>query len=83
MPLPAGYALNEFGWVFETTTGNGYGPYGMNDIGFVFSLGSGISFAASPIGYKKGLRGLWYKISDNSGPFAVTATTVRGIVTSF
>jgi hypothetical protein len=81
MPLPVGYALNPFGWIFETTSGNSYGPFRMTAAGVMEFLGGG-QVDTVVAGYKKGTNGLWYKISDNSGPFAVNPGTVHGLVTA-
>jgi hypothetical protein len=82
MPLPAGYAINPQGWIFETTSGQGYGPFRMTAGGAIEFLGSGVLISAIVANYKKGTNGLWYKISDNSGPFAVNVGTVQGLMTA-
>ena len=77
MALPAGYALDSAsGFIYETTTGKGYGPYKY------FGTGSPTLMAGLPVSgvtesdLAKGAKGLWYHKIDGSGPYAVDATTI-------
>lgn len=81
MPLPAGYALNAFGFVFETSSGQGYGPYKWTPLGGIQHMGGDTLAGIIPADLQKGTHGLWYKTSDGSGPYFVSAIEVRGLLT--
>ncbi len=73
MGLPAGYARNSAGWIFEIATG--YGPYSSDITNDLILLGKTVIPQAGK-SFVKGPADLWFEVSDNSGPYARNAAVV-------
>ena len=83
MPLPAGYQMNSHGWIFETTSGQSYGPYKMNAAGTMVFMGGTATIPGLTLSdVAKGANGLWYTETDNFGPLAVNASTISLLTTN-
>jgi hypothetical protein len=72
MPLPVGYISHPIsGLIFQV--GTDYGPFSVSTTGVITFLG--VTFAGTGVtNFGRGSNGLYYKRSDNSGPYARNVT---------
>jgi hypothetical protein len=75
MAIPAGYYKHPVsGYIFQN--GTNYGPYVVANDTILGFMGSTLVQAGFRNGFNIGYNGLYYKIFDDSGPFAYNATGI-------
>jgi hypothetical protein len=78
LPLPNGHYRHTNKFIYAN--GTNYGPYALDITSDIIYLGAALVDAAPAANYSQHPNGFWYKISDNSGPFAKSASGIHTLL---